>query len=119
MRRLVTILCLSGWLAACAAAPRPLHDLPTIQANEAVWCIGPDGALVPERFGADGKVTCPAPGRFVRLPFCTTLPPSPSNELAYLRARGRASRDGSLYGDRFEGHPFCAPPKLGPPRPLF
>ena len=108
------LLCLS--VAACSANP-PVRSVSQFESAMAYWCIGPDGELVREQFGADGKVTCPAPGSFVSLPICETVPPPPSDEQAWLRARALAARDGTLRGDSFERHPFCAPPKLGPPPP--
>ena len=115
--RTIAIIAAASWcLAACTTRP-PVHEVTEYREGEAYWCIGPDGKLVREQFGEDGKVRCPPPGSFVTLPFCETIPPPPSDVLAWERARGRAARDGSLHGDSFEGHPFCAPPKLGPPRP--
>jgi len=118
MRALIPIAAASLCLAGCTTVP-PVHEVTEFRAGEAYWCIGPDGALAREDFRADGKVVCPAPARFVSMPFCQTLPPPPSDELAYNRARAIAARDGSLHGDSFEGHPFCAPPKLGPPPPTL
>lgn len=117
MRTFAIIAAASFWVSGCTTPA--MHEVTEYREGEAYWCIGPDGNLVREQFGNDGKVTCPAPGRIVSMPLCTSIQPPPSDELAYLRARGRAARDGSLHGDSFEGHSFCAPPKLGPPRPTL
>jgi len=78
--------------------------------------MAPDGREARELFGSSGSVTCPAPARFIKQPFCEAAPSPPSDMRAFYRARAIAARDGSLEGDSFEGQPYCVFRKMGPPR---
>ena len=103
-------------LAACAPAPS-LHDASQLAADQAYFCMAPDGRGARERFGPNGSVTCPAPARFISQPFCQVAPPPPNDLEDFYAQRAKAARDGSLHGDSFDGHPYCVFQKLGPPRP--
>lgn len=102
-------------LTACTPTPM-LHDASQFRQDRDYLCMAPDGSLAAERY--DGSsIVCPAPARFVTQPFCRAVPAAPRDNTRYFRARARAARDGSLQGDAFEGQPFCAVRKSGPPLP--
>jgi hypothetical protein len=116
MRGTYIFVAIGSALAGCTATPS-LHDAALLAPDQAYFCMAPDGSDAREAFGPDGRVTCPAPARFVSQPFCQAAPNPPSDIGAYYRARAKAARDGSLIGDSFEGQPFCVFRKLGPPLP--
>jgi hypothetical protein len=117
--------------AGCTTPRAPLHAPLHILAEplpQGQWalCLTPEGETAgwtssATRQGERPYGTCAAPNHFVLLPVCGDgqVPADdashvlPGQEQAWTAAlnaaRARLGRDGSLYGDSFEGRKFCAP----------
>ncbi|WP_041373559.1 hypothetical protein [Phenylobacterium zucineum] len=108
----------AGLLALCAgaAAAQPINENPP---TWTIQCIGVSGSLEPtvcktppSRLDRREDICwCPAGGMRVEVPICAAGQTPPPESGALERVRRKASRDGSLKGDLFEGRPICAAPR--------
>ncbi|MDO1558391.1 hypothetical protein Q0812_02985 [Brevundimonas sp. 2R-24] len=91
---------------------RPAPDaitlcLTSLGTQVAAVCRNPGGS----QSGYEGFCVCPIEARQVAAPPCPEGedPPTPNRE--YERARMEAARDGSLYGDSYNGQAMCLRPR--------
>ena len=109
MRSLFAIA-LAGLMAASANAGAHPNGRPP---EDAVMCLSPTGASEPvactrgSSFGPSDICTCPGVARRVAAPICGKGEHPPVENLAYMRARAEAARDGTLFGDSYNGRRMC------------
>lgn len=119
MRKAFCTLLLLG--AAGCAIPMAAHDRARLDMNQSYICMGPNGELAQETYADEvaslSPMRCPAPARYIRLPWCVANDMAPPDTAAMWRDRLRDARDNSLHGDGFEGRTYCAAVKGGPPLP--
>jgi hypothetical protein len=119
MEAAMRILIIAGLAAALAGAAgaHPSSRPP----EEAVMCLSPTGQSEPvacrrgSSWGPADICLCPGLARRVPAPICAKGERPPAETVAYNTARREAARDGTLFGDTFEGRRMCV--KL-PSRPL-
>lgn len=116
------LLLTASALAIGCASVAPIHERAAVEGRGPIMCMAADGQWIGEETIVDpttgeGTSRCPAPARYVLLPPCGPDENRPEETAALFEARRQAAQDGSLYGDRFENQPLCAPSLTGPPKP--
>ncbi len=106
--RMMLIGLLAAGLAGSAAA-QPGGRLP----EDGLVCMAPNGAAEPalcrrgSDYGPSDICLCPGSSTRVDAPICAKGEKPPAETVGLMRARRLAARDGSLYGDTYEGHRMC------------
>jgi hypothetical protein len=122
------LLLTSLLLTACATSPSGSQAPPTAQRlhvmrddkdpNQSAICMAPNGenifwhqdASMRDPATGEGHYTCPAPAFFVLMPRCMSGEAGWMDETLEARAlRLRFGRDGSFFGDSYNGRRFCMP----------
>ncbi len=115
-RLLAAVLALSAVPALALAQPQKAPSTP------ATLCLDPNGSTFPpvchtqsaSRFASPPDIClCDGPYRRVDAPWCAKGETPPADTAAFDQARAKASQDGSLFGDLYQGKPMCVSLKSG------
>lgn len=112
--RILFAVAFAGLLAASAQSSVMAGSNPNGRPPEdAAMCLSPTGASEPiactrgSSFGPSDICTCPGVATRVTAPICGKDETPPVENLAYMRARAEAARDGTLFGDSYNGQRMC------------